>query len=94
MAHLSIQLDDHIMQQARIRALHEGTSVSAKVRDFLQSYVTTPEINLQKQREVAAQQWITAIENATAQTQPTSQSAVTGLTLRESLYGDSVRPQT
>lgn len=39
MSNLTISLDDHIIKAARIRALQQGTSVSAKVREFLASYV-------------------------------------------------------
>lgn len=35
---LTIALDEAIIRKARIRAIHEGTSVSAKVREFLADY--------------------------------------------------------
>lgn len=35
---LTIALDEAIIRKARIRAIHEGTSVSAKVREFLAAY--------------------------------------------------------
>lgn len=38
MTNLTIALDEAIVRKARIRAIHEGTSVSAKVRDFLAQY--------------------------------------------------------
>ena len=38
MANLTISLDEAIIRQARIRAISEGTSVSAQVRDFLTQY--------------------------------------------------------
>jgi plasmid stability protein len=38
MTNLTIALDEAIVRKARIRAIHEGTSVSAKVREFLSSY--------------------------------------------------------
>lgn len=38
MANLTISLDESIIRKARIRAIHEGTSVSAKVREFLAQY--------------------------------------------------------
>ncbi len=38
MANLTISLDESIVRKARIRAIHEGTSVSAKVREFLAQY--------------------------------------------------------
>lgn len=39
MANLTIAVDEQIIQLARMRATHEGTSLSAKVREFLQQYV-------------------------------------------------------
>ncbi len=38
MTNLTIALDESIVRKARIRAIQEGTSVSAKVRDFLAQY--------------------------------------------------------
>ncbi len=38
MTNLTISLDDAIVRKARIRAIEEGTSVSAKVREFLAHY--------------------------------------------------------
>jgi plasmid stability protein len=35
---LTIALDEAIIRSARIRAIREGTSVSAKVREFLAQY--------------------------------------------------------
>ena len=38
MTNLTIALDEAIVKKARIRAIHEGTSISAKVREFLANY--------------------------------------------------------
>ena len=38
MTNLTISLDEAIIRKARIRAIEEGTSVSAKVREFLAQY--------------------------------------------------------
>ncbi len=38
MANLTIALDETIIRDARIRAIQEGTSVSAKLREFLTDY--------------------------------------------------------
>ena len=38
MGNLTISLDDAVIKQARVRAIQEGTSVSAKVREFLMAY--------------------------------------------------------
>jgi len=39
MTNLTISLDENIVKQARIKAIQEGTSLSAKVREFLANYV-------------------------------------------------------
>ena len=39
MANLTISLDDNLIKQARIKAIQEGTSLSAKVREMLAQYV-------------------------------------------------------
>jgi len=38
MANLTITLDDQVLKRARIRALEQGTSVNALVRDYLEAY--------------------------------------------------------
>jgi plasmid stability protein len=41
MTNLTIALDEVVIRNARIRAIREGTSVSAKVREFLAHYAET-----------------------------------------------------
>ena len=38
MSNLTISVDDELIRQARIKAIEQGTSVSAKVREFLAQY--------------------------------------------------------
>jgi plasmid stability protein len=38
MSNLTISVDDELIRQARIKAIEQGTSVSAKVREFLTQY--------------------------------------------------------
>jgi plasmid stability protein len=38
MGNLTIAIDEESLKKARIRALHEGTSVNALLREFLESY--------------------------------------------------------
>ena len=40
MTNLTIYLDEVVMRNARIRAIGQGTSLSAKVREFLASYAS------------------------------------------------------
>ena len=44
MANLTIALDDHIVKLARLRAIQDGTSVSAQVRAFLERYAQGQDI--------------------------------------------------
>lgn len=38
MANLTITVDDRLLRQARIRALEDGTSVNALLREYLERY--------------------------------------------------------
>lgn len=38
MANLTIAIDDEVLKRARLRALEQGTSVNALLRDYLNSY--------------------------------------------------------
>ena len=38
MTNLTISMDDHLIKAARIKAIQQGTSLSAKVREFLTQY--------------------------------------------------------
>ena len=43
MANLTVVIDDDVLKRARIRALEEGTSVNAIVRERLESYASRNE---------------------------------------------------
>ena len=45
MTNLTISLDEAIVRKARIRAIEEGTSVSAKVREFLAQYAKVDNVS-------------------------------------------------
>lgn len=54
MTNLTISLDEEIIKEARVRAIREGTSVSAKVREFLQQYASEqPAASREQQKEAA-----------------------------------------
>lgn len=38
MANLTITIDDHILRRARIRAVAQGTSVNAVLREYLEAW--------------------------------------------------------
>lgn len=66
MANLTLSLDEKIIKMARIRAIEEGTSVSAKVREFLAAYAQGAD-----DQQAAAQAFIAA-----ARRNPANQSGV------------------
>lgn len=95
MANLTVSVDDEIIKRARVRAIQQGTSVSAKVREFLEHYVNESEDLRKKQRVDDTALLMQAIETASAQTQPDTASAVSGekrrRTLRDEIYKGDFR---
>ncbi len=94
MSNLTVSVDDRLIKQARVRAIQQGTSLSAKVREFLQHYVGESEDTLKKERAVASARLMKAIEVATTQTQvaaPSARSAKKRQTLRDELYAGDFR---
>lgn len=95
MSNLTISVDDQLIRRARVRAIEQGTSLSAKVREFLQDYVNEPQAGLAEQRAQATARLMAAMEAATP---PSAQAAPAATaprgrrrTLREELYADDFR---
>ena len=63
MSNLTIAVDDHIIKQARVRAIQQGSSLSAKVREFLTSYVQDAQAS---NPQLAAGQALIAAARSTA----------------------------
>jgi len=63
MTNLTISIDEAVVRQARVRAIQEGTSVSAKVRDFLAAYAQGGQT-----QQSAAQAFIEAARSSRANT--------------------------
>ncbi len=61
MTNLTISIDEAVVRQARVRAIQEGTSVSAKVRDFLAVYAQGGQA-----QQAAAKDFIAAARNSQA----------------------------
>lgn len=61
MTNLTLSLDEAIIKKARLRAIRDGTSVSAKMREFLLAYAQ--EENTQ---QAAAQAFIAAARRSQA----------------------------
>jgi adenine-specific DNA methylase len=55
MYNLTLSLDPAVVREARIRAIGEGTSVSAKMREFLQHYAKLGSAVLKSTTEETAQ---------------------------------------
>ena len=95
MSNLTVSVDDQLIKQARMRAIKQGTSLSAKVREFLQNYVNESEGGLAKQREQATARLMAAIEAAVSQNRPDNApaTAVAGRrrTLRDEIYAGDFR---
>lgn len=61
MSNLTIAIDEKIVRQARVRAITEGTSVSARIREFLADYAQGG-----NRQQVAGQAFIAAARRSTA----------------------------
>lgn len=94
MANLTISLDESTVRNARIRAISEGTSLSAKVREFLSAYVAGAEAQGAQVRQTSTQRLMQSIADARTLSNPAALDAgaqgASG-TLRSQLYADDFR---
>ena len=81
MANLTISVDDVLLKRARIKALEDGTSVNALLREYLEAYTGTQ----QTQRALAG------FAELAEQSQASSGSAGRTWT-RDDLHDRSARP--
>ncbi len=93
MSNLTISVDDQLIKRARVRAIEQGTSLSAKVREFLQNYVDESQGGLAAERAQATARLMAAIDAATKQSAAgrTPSSRGRRRTLREELYAGDFR---
>lgn len=70
MSNLTISVDEELIRKARVRAIQEGTSVSAKLREYLQHYVNGAPDPQARQRENATDALLAAIEAARLHANP------------------------
>lgn len=96
MSNLTLSIDDDLIKRARVRAIQQGTSLSAKVREFLQQYVNAEPDDAQRQREAATRRLLAAMDQAVQQTvhqvrEPQGLQASPQSTLRDSLYEGNFR---
>lgn len=93
MTNLTISLDEAVVRGARIRAIQEGTSLSAKVRDFLRQYVEGTATQEAQLRQAATERLMHNIAKATQASAPTEASKTEGGTLRDAMYAEDFRLQ-
>ncbi|MFY3385175.1 DUF6364 family protein [Paracidovorax sp. MALMAid1276] len=94
MTNLTISLDDAIVKKARVRAIQEGTSLSAKVREFLAAYSQSPLASGPAQTTDPAGELLALMARVRAEAQPeASAQPTTPQTLREQTYADGFRQQ-
>jgi plasmid stability protein len=92
MSNLTISVDDELIKQARVRAIQQGTSLSAKVREFLQQYVNESDDTQQRRRSEATARLMAAIDTAAAQARPAPhEDSQPRRTLRDELYEGDFR---
>ena len=94
MTNLTISLDEAIVRGARIRAIAEGTSVSAKVRDFLRQYVEGSAAQDVQRARSTTDRLMDSIEKAASAAKisaPAPSDTKAGGTLRGDLYADNFR---
>jgi len=94
MSNLTISVDEDLIRKARVRAIQEGTSVSTKLREYLQLYVNGASDMQAHQRQDATDALLAAIEAARLQAQPDPLPPDgQGQTLRDNLYSGDFRAQ-
>lgn len=97
MSNLTVAVDDQLIKRARVRAIEQGTSLSAKVREFLLSYVNEPHDALSRQREQNTARLLAALDAAASQVSaaatPVASTAAKRQrsTLRDELYAGDFR---
>ena len=91
MSNLTISLDEGLIKRARVRAIQQGSSLSAKVREYLQQYADESDDLLKRQRQAATGKLLDAMDVATRQSQPAAAPSTKQRSLREGLYQDDFR---
>jgi plasmid stability protein len=93
MTNLTISLDESIVRGARIRAIQEGTSLSAKVREFLRLYVEGTATQEMQLKQAATARLMDSITQASAASKPSSTVKAKTGTLRDEMYANDFRAQ-
>ena len=96
MSNLTISIDDHLIKQARIRAIQQGTSLSAKIREYIAAYASGTADRLSGDATTDLLRMIDDVrmevrQNAAAGTSAPDPSAIASRSLREELYEGDFR---
>jgi plasmid stability protein len=91
MTNLTLSLDDTVVRQARVRAIEQGTSLSAKIREFLQQYAKGDEPATRSHAQ-QTQQLIDLM--AKVRKEAKAQASPRKTSLRDDIYNDQHRKNT
>jgi plasmid stability protein len=91
MTNLTISLDEVVVRNARIRAIGQGTSLSAKVREFLASYASGAAERTSGDATTDLMRMMDDVRNEIAQNKTSTATAPKGQTLREEMYEGDYR---
>lgn len=92
MTNLTLSLDEELVRRARMRAIGEGTSLSAKVREFLAAYTQSPTTSAPAQTTDPASELLALMARVRAEAQPGPAALpACPTTLREQTYADGFR---
>ena len=101
MANLTISMDESLIRQARLCAIAQGTSVSAKVREFLSQFVakqatsSSVEQPASELEQLMANMRLEIAQNkANTQDQADLKPSKIRQTLREEMYGADFRAES
>lgn len=85
MSNLTVSVDEQLIKRARMRAIEQGTSLSAKVREFLESYAGGSQDVLAQQRAQATARLLAVMDAATAMSGPAASVGAAARGQRRSL---------
>ncbi len=98
MSNLTVSVDEQLIRRARMRAIEQGTSLSAKVREFLQGYVSSSPDALAQQRAESTARLLAAMDAAAALATPAAPAAPAARgqrrSLRDEMYEDDFRARS
>lgn len=96
MSNLTVSVDEQLIRRARMRAIEQGTSLSAKVREFLQGYVSGSPEALAQQRAESTARLLAAMDAAAALAPPAAPAGALGQrrSLRDEIYGGDFRARS